>query len=64
MRKLKRAELIRAIIRQTGIPDNANSLAYFTRQQLVELKLYIDKQSETIAHLSKGGVDSDGQGEV
>lgn len=61
MRKPKRAELVRTIIRKTGIPDNVNSLAYFTRQQLMELNLFIDKQLETIEHLSKEEVSPNGE---
>lgn len=64
MKKQKRAELVRTIIRKTGIPGNINSLAYFTRQQLVELNLFIDKQSETIEHLSKEEVVSNGEDKV
>lgn len=64
MKKPKRAELVRAIIRKTGIPENINSLAYFTRQQLIELNLFIDKQSETVEHIYKEEVASNGEDAV
>jgi hypothetical protein len=64
MRKPKRAELVQGIIKKTGIPRNVNSLAYFTRQQLVELNLFIDKQNEAIERLSKEEAVLDGERKV
>ena len=54
MKKLKRRELVKQILNETGVSSNTSTPAYFSRNQLLEILVSIRNGNRKIQSLTVG----------
>lgn len=60
MKKPKRVDLIKIICQKTGLPEGKTTEGFFTREQLIELAIWVTSQVDNWVTFQVDKKESDG----